>query len=151
MLTKETMDKFLQWMKDNSDDDHKDKLAYGVRGRVSNDCHFIQTLTVYHASDEGNHKLHEDNKYFSKLLELFKQEKLRYYLKTFGAYYTEVFLYDPTYSGRFFEPLYSEQCDNDDEFSFSSCSYFDKPSQWQTKLGNRIAINIPMICFTEVA
>lgn len=151
MLTKETMNKFLQWMKDNSDDAYKDKLAYGVRGRVSKDCHFVQTLTVYHASGEGNHKLLEGSKYFHKLLELFKQEKLCYSIYTLGAYYTEVFLYDPTYGGRFFEPLYSAQCNYDDEFSFSSCSEFDKPSRWQTRLGNRLNIYTPINYFTEVA
>lgn len=147
MLTKETMDKFLQWMKDNSDDAYKDKLAYGVRAGTNVDGYLMQQVSIYHATEHGNTKLDRDDKFLSALRDMLKQEKLNYYIYTVGAYYSEVFVVDPTNIN--FTEIGTATLD--DEFTFSSNDYATRPTPWESKYGNLLFMPRNLDSFMEVA
>lgn len=153
MLTKETMDKFLDWMKQNSSEECKDKLSYGVRAGVNSSGCFMQGVTIYHSIEQGNFTLFRDHNFFDALKELFEKEKLDYYIITTGSFYSEVYVYDPANSG-FFELRGDPYAVKDDEYTFTSDVNLEEATgrtSWQTKYGNLIYMTESTHNFTEVA
>ena len=67
MLTKETMDKFLDWMKHHSNEECKDQLAYGVRAGVNSSGYLMQAVTIFHGLEMGNYNLWKDDLFFKVL------------------------------------------------------------------------------------
>ena len=153
MLTKETMDKFLDWMKHHSNEECKDQLAYGVRAGVNSSGYLMQAVTIFHGLEMGNYNLWKDDLFFKVLKEFFKEKKLNYYIMTEGAFYSEIYVYDPANSG-FFDLQGDPHDMVDDEFTFASDATLEEVSyslRWNTKYGNLNYMPENLDRFTEVA